>query len=101
MGEFQITLSLPSFGSTWIFGWDELHRLLPSSTRQFSSPDTLDAELLSGIREHVFGRSCERVSGSGGSDDDNAGSVAGAVAVFLYLLAAMCDTATVLQPRAR
>ena len=72
---------------------------MPSSTRQFSSPDTLDAELLSGIREHVFGRSCERVSGSGGSDDDNAGS-AGAVTVFLYLLAAMCDTA-LLQPRAR
>ena len=100
--KLQITLSLPSFGSNWVFGRDELTRLLSSSTRRGKTSHTLDAELLSGIREHIFGRgrNCERVASGGDSEDDNAGS-AGAVTVFLYLLAATCDTAALLKPRAR
>ena len=93
----QITLRLPSFGSTWVFGRDELTHLLSSSTRRGKTSHTLDAELLSGIREHIVGRG----RNCGGSDDDNAGS-AGAVTVFLYLLAAMCDTAALLlEPLSR
>ena len=103
MGEFQVSLSLPSFGSTWVFGRDELTHLLSSSTRRGKTSHTLDAELLSGIREHVVGRgrNCERVASGGGSEEDNAGS-ADAVTVFLYLLAAMCDTAALLlEPLSR
>ena len=88
MGKFQVTLRLPSFGSTWVFGWGELCSLLPTTKRSQLSSKALDVEFLSKINEYIVSRS-KNISDDDGDDDD--GSI-GAVTVFLYLLLAMSES---------
>ena len=84
---FQITLSLPSFGSQWVFGWDELRCLSSSRRSQSLSPSkALDAELLSKIHECI-------ISGSKKIPDDDGDGSVGAVTVFLYLLLTVFERA--------
>ena len=86
-----MTLSLPDFGTSFVFGWCELRCLLAArrsdgggGQRLFTS-NTLDPELLAAVREYVGRAEKVRSDSSGGEGSD------GAVTVFLYLLLAMSD----------
>ena len=86
--KFEVTLRLPCFGSTWVFGWDELHSMLMTRQSLLSSK-TLDVKLLSKINEYITSRSKEI---SGVDDDGNDDGSIAAVSVFLYLLLAMPES---------